>query len=206
MNKKTRKAIDHIVHKLKCSRKTKKEIKRQLLSEVEDDTFEQQANSLIEEFNSSFSEEEKRAYKKEKCRKAIAIVLILLVVVCVGIWWMLPKQIWLKDSKVFDEEEVLEQAEYVISCLDMEDYQELQKISDDSMKEFFKSHDMSADRKMIAEEWGSQEKIGNVYLVEVSQGGKKSAIVQIHIEYENVSVMYTISFDRDMKLDGLWVQ
>ena len=48
--------------------------------------------------------------------------------------------------------------------------------------------------------------MGNVYMVELTHRGKKSAIVQMHMEYEKVNVMYTIYFNEHMELEGLWMQ
>ena len=37
----------------------------------------------------------------------------------------------------------------------------------------------------------------------LTQKGKNSAVVQMHVQYENVNVMYTIFFNREMELEGL---
>ena len=64
MNKKY---ISQITRQLKCSGKKRKEIKRQMLSEMaesfagENDGMENPAE-IVEEFNRSFSEEEKKAF------------------------------------------------------------------------------------------------------------------------------------------------
>ena len=79
MNKKY---INQIVRKLKCSKKKREEIKKQLLSdfsaefenvEREQEIISRMGNSeeIAEEFNNSFSEEEKKKYKKEKHRSSI---------------------------------------------------------------------------------------------------------------------------------------
>lgn len=208
MNKKY---INQIIRKLKCSKKRREEIKRQLLSEMEESSQDAMQNlgnpaEIAAEFNESFSEEEKKAYKKEKWIK-IAVLILLIIIVAAGIiWWMLPKQSWLKDSKIFEEDKVADQAELVVEYFDEDDYEALKAISDDNMKTFFDTQDLKSDKALIAENWGEQESIGNVYMLEMTQRGRKSAVVQMHVQYENASVMYTIFFNRDMELEGLWMQ
>lgn len=208
MNKKY---ISQITRQLKCSGKKRKEIKRQMLSEMaesfagENDGMENPAE-IVEEFNRSFSEEEKKAYKREKHLKRAGFIVLILLTLAGVIWWMLPKQIWIEDSKIFDKVTVLERAEQVIQYLNDDNYTALQEMSDHKMSTLLENDDLKNKKVMIGETWGAQESVGNVYMVELTQRGRKSAVVQMHVQYEAVSVMYTIYFNKDMKLEGLWIQ
>ena len=133
-------------------------------------------------------------------------MLILLILAAGLIWWIIPKQIWLEDSKVFDVNVVEAQSKTVLDCFDRDDYETLKEMSDDKMREFLNNHDLKSDKPLIAEDWGKREEIGKVYMVELTQKGRKSAVVQIHVQYEHANVMYTISFNRDMELQGFWMQ
>ena len=208
MNKKY---INQIIRKLKCSKKRREEIKRQLISEMDEglkDSVQSPGNpvEIAEEFNNSFSEEEKKVYKKEKWMKIVGLVLVLFIVLAGIIWWIIPKQIWLEDSKVFDVNAVEAQAEAVVDYFGKDDYESLKEISDDKMREFLNTHDLESDKVLIGEDWGEQESVGKVYMVELTQRGRKSAVVQMHVQYENANVLYTISFNRDMELQGFWIQ
>lgn len=208
MNKKY---INQIIRKLKCSKKRREEIKRQLISEMDEglkDSVQSPGNpaEIAEEFNNSFSEEEKKVYKKEKWMKIVGLVLVLFIVLAGIIWWIIPKQIWLEDSKVFDVNAVEAQAEAVVDYFGKDDYESLKEISDDKMREFLNTHDLESDKVLIGEDWGEQESVGKVYMVELTQRGRKSAVVQMHVQYENANVLYTISFNRDMELQGFWMQ
>lgn len=208
MNKKY---INQIIRKLKCSKKRREEIKRQLISEMDEglkDSVQSPGNpaEIAEEFNNSFSEEEKKVYKKEKWMKIVGLVLVLFIVLAGIIWWIIPKQIWLEDSKVFDVNAVEAQAEAVVDYFGKDDYESLKEISDDKMREFLNTHDLESDKALIGEDWGEQESVGKVYMVELTQRGRKSAVVQMHVQYENANVLYTISFNRDMELQGFWMQ
>ncbi len=214
MNKKY---INQIVRKLKCSKKKREEIKKQLLSdfsaefenvEREQEIISRMGNSeeIAEEFNNSFSEEEKKKYKKEKWKKRIGIIVSIFVVISGVIWWLLPKQIWIERSKIYDKEEVLRQAEIVVEYLNADDYEALKVISDEKMKEIMDGKELMDVKAQIGTDWGEQQSVGNVYAVELTQMGRKSAVVQMHVVYENESVMYTIYFNQNMKLEGLWMQ
>ena len=208
MNKKY---ISQIIKRLKCSGKKRREIKRQMISEMEETISDGSYGmgnpvEIAEEFNQSFSAEEKKAYKREKRLKVAGIIALLLFVAAGILWWMLPKQIWLEDSKVFDKTKVLEQAEVVIDYLDEDNYTALQRLSDDKMSGLLKTDGLEQAKKIIGETWGAQKSVGNVYMVELTSRGKKSAIVQMHVEYEKVNVMYTIYFNEQMELEGLWMQ
>ncbi|MDD6440516.1 MAG: DUF3887 domain-containing protein, partial [bacterium] len=98
------------------------------------------------------------------------------------------------------------QAEAVVDYFGKDDYESLKEISDDKMREFLNTHDLESDKVLIGEDWGEQESVGKVYMVELTQRGRKSAVVQMHVQYENANVLYTISFNRDMELQGFWMQ
>ena len=183
MNKKY---IYQIIKKLKCSGKKRREIKRQMLSEMEESISDGSYGmgnpvEIAEEFNQSFSAEEKKAYKREKRLKVAGIIALLLFVAAGILWWMLPKQIWLEDSKFFDEAKVQEQTEIVIGYLDDDNYLALQQLSDDKMSTLLENDDLKKAKTIIGETWGAQKSVGNVYMVELTHRGKKSAIVQMHM-------------------------
>ena len=48
--------------------------------------------------------------------------------------------------------------------------------------------------------------MGKIYAVEVTQMGKKSAVLQMHVDYEHVSVLYTISFNDRLDLQGFFMK
>lgn len=209
--------INQIIRKLKCSKKRREEIKRQLLSEFtsemengesEQDIIKRMGKpaEIAEDFNNSFSKEEKKKYKKEKWKKRIGEILSILIVLGVMIWWMLPKQKWIEDSEIYDKEVVLGQAELVVQYLDTDNQEALLVISDETMKKLLEKTNLEEIKAQIGTDWGDRKSVGNVYTVELTQMGKRSAVVQMHVAYENESVMYTISFNQEMEMTGLWLQ
>lgn len=209
--------VNQIVRRLKCSGKKRKEIKKQLIadvaSEIENGASEKEVlkrmgkpAGIAKEFNESFSEEEKKKYKREKLLRVIGIIILIIVIVIGIIWWMLPKQIWIEDSSIFEKERVLEQSKIVVEFLEQDDYVALQQFSDDTMAALLEENDIISAKKQIGSDWGERKSVGNVYIVEITQMGIKSAVVQMHVIYEYESVMYTIIFNTDMELTGFWMQ
>lgn len=209
--------INQIIGKLKCSRRKRNEIKKQLLSEftsgLEDGKTVQEIidqiglpNEVADEFNNNFSDSEFKKHRNETLL-AVLIVIVLIIAAIVGfVWWSLPKQIWIEDSKIFDKETVMNKAELVVDYLDKNDYDALKELCDEKMKSELEEKDLRDGKALIGPDWGARQSIGNTYIVELTQSGKKSAVVQMHVAYENESVLYTIYFNRDMELEGLWMQ
>lgn len=81
--------------------------------------------------------------------------------------------------------------------MDADDYEGLKGISDEKMKEVINQNTLKEGKAQIGTDWGEQQSVGNVYIVELTQMGRKSAVVQIHVEYENESVMYSMLFNRN---------
>ncbi|MCI8639275.1 MAG: DUF3887 domain-containing protein [Coprococcus sp.] len=209
--------INQIISKLKCSRKRRKEIKEQLLSEftsgLEDGKTVQEIidqiglpNEVADEFNNNFSDSEFKKHRNEILLTVLVVVGLIVAAIVGFIWWSLPKQIWIEDSRIFDKETVMSQAETVIDLLDKDDYDALKEICDEKMKMVLEQNDLRDGKALIGPDWGARQSVGNTYIVELTQSGKKSAIVQMHAAYENANVMYTIYFNQDMELEGLWMQ
>ncbi len=133
-------------------------------------------------------------------------ILVLLVVMAALFWWMIPKNTWLKDSKRFDETAVQKQAEEVVELLDAGDYDGLRAMADSKLAGLINEEEMEAARDNQAEDWGEFLNYGSVYLIESTQRGIHSAVAQMTAAYENTSVTYTISFDEDLKLTGLYMK
>lgn len=208
--------INKIVRKLKCSEKKKKEIRRQLTAELEEYGADIDIKELIkrmgkpaeiaEEFNQNFSEDEKKKYRCKKFLKIIVCIVVALTVLILIAYWALPKQTALEKSKIFREDKVVEQAEYVIDLLDAENYDELIEISDLVLKNYIQEEYLETAKEEVCDDWGKQVSIGKTYTAEITQMGKKSAVIEVHVEYENTTVIYTLSFSKDMLLQGLFMK
>lgn len=90
--------------------------------------------------------------------------------------------------------------------MDSEDYDTLQKESTEQMQSVMSRSFIEEAKRNFGTDWGTFQAFGNIYLTEVTQMGKRIAVVQVNASYEKISVTYTISFDEDMKLAGLWMK
>lgn len=214
MNKKY---IRQIMNKLTCSKAKRKEIKKQITSEfmVEIENGETSEavmqrmgtpDEMAEEFNSSFSVEEKKRYKKEKWIKRLSIIIAIIVIVGIAVYWVLPKIYAIEDSKRFKKEDVQKQAEKVLDLFNAEDYQALQECSTDEVKGIMNQEELSKVKSYFGSDWGEFQTMGNVYIEEISQKGKHWAAVQMNASYDHANVTFTFAFNEDLKLEGFWVK
>lgn len=209
--------VKQIVRKVKCSRQKRAEIGKQLLSDV--DMAMSQGESLekvmlrmgepiavAEEFNQNLPDYERRKYKRGilvKIMLAVAIVLAGLVLAAV---WFLPWTSQFGSSGIFQEKAIEEKSKEVIRLLDAGDYQALREASDIHMQDFLNPGVLEPAKNQAGADWGEFLDFGKVYMSEIKQRGEHSAIVQINAAYENIGVTYTLFFNEDMELSGLYIK
>lgn len=211
--------VKRVAKKLKCSGSKREEIKKQLDSDIasELENGEGMENiisrmgtpeSLAQEFNENFPEEERKAAKKKKNGTVVGIVAVIIIVLAALVYWCLPKSDTIESSGRFNEAKIEEQAKKVISMLDKEDYEGLIAYSNATMQASLQDEVESwqAAKDQINSDWGEFVSYGNSYMADVKQMGKEFALVQMNVSYENVSVTYTITFDVDGKLAGLYMK
>lgn len=209
--------IRQIMRRLRCSGARKREIRRQLTSEILAELDEGKDGTEIlkrmgdpkeiaAEFNSSFSELEKRKGRREKWGKILLAAAVILLLLGIVLYWIVPKTKPLEESRTFDEAAVREQAEEIVRLLNADDYPALQQLSTENMKAVLTKEKMEQAKKNFAADWGAFQSFGNCYVAEVEQQGERFAVVQMGASYENTSVTYTISFDEEMALAGLYMK
>lgn len=162
------------------------------------------------EFNDSLSEKERAAGKKRKRTKIIAIVAAVVVVIVAAIavaaWWFLPSQQTAGQKIGVDEQTVIAQAEKAIGYLNADDFEGLESMSVEAMADPSAKTSIEEAQALISSDWGEFKSFGNAYAAEVVQAGQVVEVVEIGAVYENVSVTYTIMFDEDMVLTGLYMK
>ena len=144
-----------------------------------------------------------------KSKRIYRIITTVIAVVVVGVWmfsWMQKQNSGLENSEIFSSEVVEAEMKKVIELLNKEDYDALHEISDDTMKEFLTPEVWGDAKVQFSENWGALEKLGTIYLSEAEQNGLPMAAGQVKATYENVKVTYTIVFDEEMQLAGLYIK
>jgi hypothetical protein len=101
----------------------------------------------------------------------------------------------------FDEAEVRTAAENVIDLLNQRDANGLTALMTEEMKVV-----LTDDIQALLDESGEFQEIGDLKMGGNTQNGITYAAVAVKAKYANREITYTISFDMDMKLAGLYLQ
>lgn len=209
------KYVKKIVRNLKCTGAKKKEIGDSLLSDIaarreQGEAMEQIMESMgspeeiAEAFSQNLSDADRKAYKRRRIGMTIGQIVAALVFLSVLAWWMIPKPAALGDD--LSQEAVTASVENVIVMLNQNDFDGLQELAVDELKSKLTQETLDEVRKGISEDWGEMQSIGKVYMQGVKQKGKVIVVTQVDAVYENISVVYTISFDEDLRLGGLYLR
>lgn len=209
--------VNKIIRKVKCSGSRRKEIRQQLLSDIRgarengealENTMRRMGSAaeVAKEFNQNMPEKERKAYTRNKIWKIVIVVAVIIVAAVCMINRMLPKGAEFGSSGVFEQNVVEEQAEWVIEKLNEDDFDALLGASDEAMQQVLTPEVIENARATIGDDWGNFRSYGQTYMSELKQNGKLFVAVQMTVAYENVSVTYTILFDEDMKLTGLYMK
>lgn len=202
---------------LKCSSAKKKELMKQIASDISiamengksfDEVITEMGSpaEVAAEFNENFGEPQIKMDKRIKIGLISGVVIVIILLGITAFLWTLPKAEDISKSRTFSEEEVIAKAKEVIALLDENDIEALTPIMTDEMKEALTEEVLQETKSMICEDFGTFQIWGNSYGIEMEQAGKKFAIIEIVASYENVSVVYQISFDKDMKLAGFYLR
>ena len=105
----------------------------------------------------------------------------------------------------FDEAEVRAAAENVIDLLNQRDANGLTALMTEEMKAVLTA-DVQAQIFALLDGAGAFEEISALKMAGTTQSGVTYAAVAAKVKYENSYVTYTISFDQDMKLAGLYLK
>ncbi|MCH5263256.1 MAG: DUF3887 domain-containing protein [Lachnospiraceae bacterium] len=209
--------VKQIIRRVKCDRKRKQDIEKQLLYEIKErvgagENLQDILSEMgtVEEiaagFNEGISESEQRKYRRKTVTKILVlIVIVVLVLISVAVWY-LPKVNDIESSDIFVGTEVEEKLVEVITFLDADDYEGLQAISTSRMTTVLNDEYMSAAKQKLSEKFGERIAVGTIYMQEVQQMSQSFAVCQTTVIYENVTVVYTITFDEEMKLAGLYMR
>lgn len=209
------KYVKEIVKRLKCTGAKKKEIGSQLLSDIaarreQGETLEQimenmgQPQEIADAFCQNLSDADKKAYRRGKIGRTVGEIILALIASSILAWWMIPKPAALGDDPT--QEEIVASVEQVIMLLNENDFEGLQDMAIDKLKSKLTSEVIDSVRQEISEDWGEMQSIGKTYVQGMKQKGELIIITQTDAIYENVSVVYTISFDEDLGLGGLYIR
>lgn len=212
-----RQYVNAIARRIKCNGKKKKEIKRQLLADItmrteQGEDFQEiisqmgTAKEIADGFNENISEKEIKQYKRNRVIKIALSAIAVIIILAFILYWMLPKSFAIEQSKYFDKEQVEDAMRTTIELLDMQDYATIQKNAIPQMQSILNHETMENVRKQITEDWGQRESFGVLYTMELVQGNEHFAVGEVTVSYENATVTYRLTYDREMQLAGLFIR
>lgn len=211
------KYVSAIVRKIKCDGNKKKDIKNQLLTDINmrlnqgeklEDVIAQMGSvkEIADSFNENISDAEKKRYSRNRVFKiVIACVVIFALLLCL-VYWILPKSVNIENSKYFDANEVENAMKNTVELLDASDYAALKENAIPQMQSLLDADTMEAVKNQVSDNWGERNRFDNVYMVEMIQGNTHFAVGEITVSYENISVTYRLTYDVDMKLAGVYMR
>lgn len=152
------------------------------------------------------SEEEKNVNSRNR---TWIILLSLVVVICffaAFAWWLFPKASAVGTSGIYTKEVLEEKALQVVSLLDQNDFDSLRADTTEEMQLVLTQAQIDQIRDQLSDNWGESVSIEVYSVQEIKQQGKSYAAAQVLAAYENVTVLYTISFDQEMRLAGIYMK
>lgn len=209
--------VNAITKRIKCGGGKKKDIKRQLLMDINlrIDQGEElkdiilhmgSVKEIADSFNENISDKEQKVYSRNKVFK-IVIPCIIIFAILIGFgYWIIPKSVDIEKSKYFDRAEVEAAMKDTVALVDIGDYDSLQETAISQLRPLLNAETLETAKCQISDDWGAREKFGAVYMVELVQFGSHYAVGEIMVSYENVSVTYRLTYDEDMSLTGLYMR
>ena len=209
-----------VAKRLTCSKARRDEFVRDLESDIasalaEGETWEQverrmgDPRDVARDFNEDLSDRELSAGKKRKRNKVIGIVAgtaaAVAIILVAATWWVVPRMFPTGEVSGLDEKAVVDRAKEVVMLLNADDFEALRDISDETMSQVLSKEGIDQARTAIGDDWGAFVSFGKAYTTEIEQMGQTGVVVKIAASYENATVVYTISVDKDLRLMGLYL-
>lgn len=209
--------VNAIARKIRCGGKKKKEIKKQLLMDMDmrmeqgerlEDIIAQMGTvkEIADGFNENISLKEQKCYSRNRVLKIVMPIIVTLVLLMLSAYWIFPKTVDIEQSRCFDQGQVESAMKETITLLDAEDYAALQENAIPQMYSILHAEAMADVRGTLSDDWGERKQFGAAYIVELVQGNSHFAVGETTVMYENVSVTYRLTYDEEMRLAGIYIR
>lgn len=207
--------VNAVTGKIKCGGKKKKEIRKQLLADIEarvnqgeglEEIISQMgpAKEIADGFNENITAEEKKQYTRGKVLKAVLIAVAALVFLGLLIYWRTPQIADIESSEYFNREQVEAAMRETVELFDAGDYAALQEKSVTQIKTYLNAQAMGQARGALSADWGERKNFGQTGVVDMKQGNQHFAVGEIVVVYEKIQVIYRLTYNEDMLLSGIY--
>ncbi|RKI41340.1 DUF3887 domain-containing protein [bacterium D16-51] len=206
-----------VAKRVKCSRAKRQEIRQQLLSDftaakeqgsTEEEIISQMGDitELAKEFNDTLPKSEHQKYLRDKIiRIAIPVVSVFLVL-AFFLYQMIPRTADIEDSRIFQKAKVEAKMKETIKLFNDGDSDALCADTIPQMLPYLSDKAIKKTKAQFTDDWGECLSFGTAYITELIQMRKHLAVGEITVTYENISVTYRLTYDRDMKLAGIYIR
>lgn len=209
--------VNAVAKKVKCGKDRKNEIKKQLMADIETrmDQGEQPeeiisrmgtVQEMADGFNETVPVSERKRYARNKALKILLSVCAVLILLIAAAYWMFPKGTEIENSDYFDKDQVETAMKETVELFDTGDSASLLENAILEMEPYLTPEAIAEIKKQISEDWGERQQFGTVYMSEVEQKNTHFAVGEIMVTYENVSVVYRLTYDEEMRLAGLYIR
>lgn len=209
--------INKIVRKIRCGAARKKEIKKELWTDIKlrqeqgekiEDIISQMGTikEVADGFNENISDKEKKLYTTKKIIYITGFIVLLILVIVLLLYRILPRSADIENSAYFDKQQVEAAVKQTIQMLDDEDYTAMQENAIEQMKDFVNKETMDRAKAQVSDDWGERQSFGTVYMSELIQKNEHFIVTEVAVSYENISVVYRLTYNTDMQLAGIYMR
>lgn len=213
------KYIKEIEKNLLCKNDKKVELCRELQSDIEAaiengepwEAVEKRLGApkeLAAELNESLPPKERTKQKKSplKMTAILLTIAVIIIAAAVFIYSKLPIAKEIGSGNSFDKDAVSAQAETIIKLAGEEKWDELLEDYSDEILQTAEIKDALIAAKEVLAPWGAYQKITSEYMCAVKQGNTTMAVTQTTALFEDKSIIFTLTFNTDMKLVGIYMK
>lgn len=151
-------------------------------------------------------ENERKAYRNKKIGMIVTAVVLGVVLLGFYVWWIFPKPYTIENNALLSKETVSARVETMVSLLDANDFETLQAEAVDELWNVLTQEVIDKVRIPMSDDWGKRLSIGTTYVQGIKQKGEILIVTQTDVMYENISVVYTITFDENLNLAGIYMR
>ena len=152
-------------------------------------------------------EKEVNKNKKKMSKGTLLWVAVLLLIPIIVFIYQYPKIKDFGTSGIFEQTEVEMAAKEIITLFGNQEYEViLEEHAGEQLKKSAIASDFAQAYLGVAEDWGALQEIGLIQLSEMKRPGGIYALAKAQVIHENVIVNYTLSFGKDMKFEGIYLE
>lgn len=139
-------------------------------------------------------------------KQILSVVGVIVLLCIIGVVWAFPRTLSLDVSDSFDKAQVEEKAKEIIRLYSEEDYEGLKENAAPSLSAEMNEEGFEKANIRYDSSWGALKSFGELSGTEMKRMGDTSAMVRMTAVYENARAEFTMSFNKELKLGGFYVE